>query len=95
MVVAVLAAWTVRRVYVLFCHWHTDRGFATFMLIVCVAVLGTASVFDAKHQWVQTQASELVAHASGVPRLSRVLWNFGGGPMIIRRRSRSHLDSWC
>ena len=28
-------------------------------------------------------------------RLSRVPWNFGGGPMIIRRRSRSHLDPWC
>jgi len=28
-------------------------------------------------------------------RLSRVPWNFGGGPMIIRLRSRSHLDPWC
>ena len=28
------------------------------------------------------------------PRLSRVPWNFGGGPIIIRRRSRSHLDAW-
>ena len=25
-------------------------------------------------------------------RMSRVPWNFGGGPMIIRLRSRSHLD---
>jgi len=28
------------------------------------------------------------------PRMSRVPWNFGGGPMIIRLRSRSHHDSW-
>jgi hypothetical protein len=32
--------------------------------------------------------------AAHVRRLSRVPWNFGGGPMIIRRRSRSHLDVW-
>jgi len=30
----------------------------------------------------------------GAGRLSRVPWNFGGGPMIIRLRSRSHLDAW-
>ena len=27
-------------------------------------------------------------------RMSRVPWNFGGGPMIIRLRSWSHRDMW-
>lgn len=27
-------------------------------------------------------------------RMSRVPWNFGGGPMIIRRLRRSHYDGW-
>ncbi len=29
---------------------------------------------------------------SGLMRMSRVPWNFGGGPMILRLRSRSHHD---
>ena len=27
-------------------------------------------------------------------RMSRVSWNFGGGPMSVRRRSRLHHDRW-
>jgi len=36
----------------------------------------------------------ILYNSYAVARLSRVPWNFGGGPMIIRRRSRSHLDAW-
>ena len=32
------------------------------------------------------------SHGALVTRMSRVPWNFGGGPMIIRLRSRSHHD---
>jgi Glycosyl transferase 4-like len=46
------------------------------------------SIVIAEHQ----VAADAVARVAR--RLSRVPWNFGGGPMIIRRRSRSHLDAW-
>jgi len=35
-----------------------------------------------------------VAIPAIVGRMSQVPWNFGGGPMIIRLRSRSHRDGW-
>ena len=33
--------------------------------------------------------------AAGIGRMSRVPWNFGGGPMIIRLRSWSDDDGRC
>jgi len=38
---------------------------------------------------------ELWGLAAATGRLSRVPWNFGGGPMIVRPRSRSDHDSRC
>jgi len=64
-VVAVLVALVVRRLVVLRRDWYTARGFATGTLVVCVAVLVTASAFEVKHQWVQARATALVEHVSG------------------------------
>jgi hypothetical protein len=64
-VVAALVALVLRRVVVLRRDWHTTRGFATAMLVVCVAALVTASAFEVKHQWVQARATAVVVHVSG------------------------------
>jgi hypothetical protein len=64
-VVAILVALVLRRVVVLRRDWHTTRGFATAMLVVCVAALATASAFEVKHQWVQARATAVVVHVSG------------------------------
>ncbi|PVU81466.1 hypothetical protein DDP54_16450 (plasmid) [Cellulomonas sp. WB94] len=64
-VVAALVALVLRRVVVLRRDWHTARGFATGMLVVCVALLVTAGGFELKHQWVQARATALVVHVSG------------------------------
>jgi hypothetical protein len=64
-VVAALVALVLRRVVILRRDWHTARGFATGLLVVCVAFLMTASAFEVKHQWVQARATALVAHVSG------------------------------
>lgn len=64
-VVAVLVVLVLRRSFILHRDWHTARGFATGMLVVSIAVLGTASAFELKHQWVQARATALVVHVSG------------------------------
>lgn len=64
-VVVALLALALRRVVVLRRDWHTSRGFATSMLVVCLALLVTASAFEVKHQWVQARATALVVHVSG------------------------------
>ncbi|MGV8979445.1 MAG: hypothetical protein ACOH17_15540 [Cellulomonas sp.] len=65
-VVAGLLALVLRRVVILRRHWNTSRGFATSLLVICIALLVTAGSFEVKHQWVQARATALVAHVSGV-----------------------------
>jgi hypothetical protein len=51
----------------------------THALLLAIGVIGTAQFVDILWTW-RTE------------RMSRVPWNFGGGPRIIRLRSRSHHD---
>ncbi len=48
----------------------------------------------ARNRAEQTRRRAVIAVRHLTRRMSQVPWNFGGGPMGVRRRSRSHHDGW-
>ena len=48
-------------------------------------------VQDLREELISTA---LTSNAPILTRMSRVPWNFGGGPMIVRRLRRRQYDRW-
>jgi hypothetical protein len=65
-VVVLLVGLVARRIVVLVRRWATGRRFAALMLVASVALLGIAGSYEAKHEWVQSRATAVVEHVSGV-----------------------------
>src|SRR3954454_7323052 len=53
------------------------------------------AVFDFAENLIEQQRAFAKQMLKAARRMSRSSWNFGGGPMIVRRRSRSHCAPRC
>ncbi len=75
-----------------------SKGWAVFIAGGAAAVAArVVTVWESlkENSWNQPfaiLALGIVFAAAVAGRMSRVPWNFGGGPMILRLRSRSHHD---
>jgi hypothetical protein len=66
-VVAASAILVARRTAIMLRTQEAGKNWAGAMLVLALALLCVTAGFEAKHQWVQSRATAVVAHTSGVP----------------------------